>query len=185
MDLIDSRLRNVWADAREFCALVNLASITGRKIRPRLFQEIMVTLQYRLLHYEVGSTGLHVSISHAIQIGILVFTTTIFLHVAGIPTRYYWLTSQIRKMLKAWEIPTDTQGRKLRLWLLCISSISGLYDGTGEWLSPATSHALAELDLKEWRDVKVILKEYLWIDVLHDPLAENVMKKCWSRIPDS
>lgn len=174
LEVIDPRLQDVWADAREFCALVNLASMTGSKIKPRLFQETMVTLQYRLLH----SNTEYSKISHAIQIGVLVFTTTIFLHVAGIPTRYYWLTSQIRKVLRDYKEFYDVQSRKLRLWLLFVSAVSGLYDGSGKWLDPSILQTLTDLSLKEWEDVKAILKAHLWIDVLHDSEGKRIMERC-------
>lgn len=176
--VLEPRLKDIWADAREFCALVNLASLTGRKIQPHLFQEIMVSLQYRLLHFETEVTTCQPVLTRAIQIGTLAFTTTIFLHVAGIPTRYYWLTAQMRKVLKDYDEPSNVQDWKTKLWLLVTAAITGFGGCFGTLLNLALSRSMTELKLFEWQDIKSVLKEYLWVDVLHDIHGKKVTEKC-------
>lgn len=51
----DIRVVNVWLDLRDFTVSVNLAHQTGRKIAPVLFQEVLISVQYRLYHLAYGT----------------------------------------------------------------------------------------------------------------------------------
>jgi hypothetical protein len=67
---LDTKLRYVWADLREFTRSANLAFQTGQKMDCVLLQEILVSVLYRLqlLHVNAGSPD------EAIHVGMLAFS---------------------------------------------------------------------------------------------------------------
>ena len=172
------QLRIVWEDIREFCKRVNLAHTTGRKIEPRLFQEIMVSLQYRLLYTDrlpdYGSTQM----TEAIRLGCLSFTTSIFLNVGGIHSRYHNLSSQFKLVLEALETPTSKCDWEHRFWLFVVGAISVLRPDVNIWLKVPLSKCQSALHITTWSEAKLCLKKFLWIDVLHDINGEAVFEQC-------
>lgn len=169
----DTRLRHVLADAREFCTIANLAHVTGRKMKPHLFQEIMVSLQYRLLHLDYSASGCS-AMDEAIRLAILCFTTTVFLQVAGIGTRYYRLAAQFRKALLSLEIPTTQSSWHLRLWMLVAAAISTPLKSC-KWLQVALIEGLNQGQICNWTEMKLVLKNFLWIDAIHDAAGQKVL----------
>lgn len=162
----DTRLRDVLADAKEFCTIANLAHVTGRRMKPQLFQEIMVSLQYRLLHLEFGDTKLS-AMDEMMRLTALSFTTTIFLQVAGIGSRYHRLAAQIRETLATIEPPTTLNEWHARLWMITAASMSMPLEPC-KWLREVMREALHAAQISTWLMLKSVLKEYLWIDVIHD-----------------
>ncbi|KAK9349642.1 hypothetical protein V1523DRAFT_448792 [Lipomyces doorenjongii] len=55
----DIRLVNVWLDHREFTTAVNLGQQTQRKHLPGLFQEALISIQYRLQHLAYDDHSRH------------------------------------------------------------------------------------------------------------------------------
>ena len=170
----EDRLGVIWSDAREFCALVNLAHLTGRRIEPRLFQETMVSLQYRLLHKETPDAGLRNTRNEALRLGMLAFTTTIFLHVAGIETRYFNLAQKMERIIKDLDMTANTQESEFRLWLLFVAILSLPSKAVEHWLDNTLSQTIETLAIKSWQKTKLVLKQFLWIDVLHDMEGERI-----------
>ncbi len=201
----DPRLAAVWADMAEFCRTVNLAFATGAKLEPVLFQEMMVSVQYRLLHMRYGgSTGAgehrdavdaH-KLHEAVRLAMLAFATTVFMQIAHIDMRYAHLASGLEAALRALEVPlaadADCCGMELRVWLLLVANTSlppsprravaeiEEDSGTGNWLETELVQALRELGVASWAGTREILKRWgLWIDMVHDRRGKNMLTGVW------
>jgi hypothetical protein len=48
----DLKLINVWLDLYEISRATNIATQTGRKLQPDLLQDVMISVQYRLLNLQ-------------------------------------------------------------------------------------------------------------------------------------
>ncbi|KAH8895361.1 hypothetical protein GQ53DRAFT_839014 [Thozetella sp. PMI_491] len=119
----DSRLDNVWLDLREFARAINVAVQAKRKIDPELFQETLVSGQYRLLQLSYDSDDAH----ELLRLGLLAFTTTLFLDTYGIRQSYAHLGEQLRTLLRRWLDRTANESPpELNLWLIMM--LSGLYN---------------------------------------------------------
>ncbi|TVY80557.1 hypothetical protein LSUE1_G003254 [Lachnellula suecica] len=158
---LDSKLSHIWADLREFSRSANLAFQTGQKMDCTLFQEVLVSVQYRLQLLEMVTGPL----DEAMQVGMLAFNTDIFLQMQGLEIRFGRLSSRIRDSLLGLN---DTFLLTFKLWLLFAAQMC-IGFGTEElWLKRDISETLEALCLTSWKATRDILKDYLWIDVLHD-----------------
>ena len=142
----------------------------------------MVSLQYRLLHIETEGSCKYLQ---ARRIGTLAFTTTIFLHVAGIPSRYLWLTDEMKQVLKYTNTFKDRVDLEFRVWLLFVAGITGFHNGGEHWLKAALSGVLTEMKLHTWHEVKLVLKAHLWVDILHNGHARKIFESAEALRADS
>lgn len=174
----DTRLRHVVADTREFCTIANLAHVTGRRMKPQLFQEIMVSLQYRLLHLGFDDL-IRSAADEALRLAVLSFTTTIFLQVAGIETRYSRLAARFKSALVTLETQTTECSPHAKVWMLVAASIS-LSLTSHKWLRIALSETVGEAHISEWSEMKRVLKKFFWVDVIHDAAGKAVFENASS-----
>ncbi|KAL2167994.1 hypothetical protein VTG60DRAFT_529 [Thermothelomyces hinnuleus] len=194
----DEHLRNVALDLREFCLAANLAYQTGRKIPADLYCETLVSVQYRLLALrdekggralegeekeEKEEEGADTPSSHEIpagpdaeallRLGMLAFTSAIFLQIKRMPVRYGDLARRVRECadrLARVRPEEGTESGGLVLWFLSVARTSVLVgDEDEELLARAAGPAVDALQLWEarWPDVRELLRRYMWIDWVH------------------
>lgn len=184
-DIVDSRLNHIWIDAMEFCEISNLAFATSRRLESGLFQEIVISLQYRLLNLEYldefsfdnrgdPQNRLH----EAVRCGLLALTVTIFLKIPNKEVRYHILGLQLKAALLALEAPGSSEEWEMRLWLYFMAGLSLFPVGERDWLVNGLKKCLRTLRLTSWSEAKVVLKQYLWIDMIHDTEGERVLGWC-------
>ncbi|KAF0644286.1 hypothetical protein FPSE5266_03407 [Fusarium pseudograminearum] len=75
----DWRLQNAFKDLRDFSALANKLSPGAQKLEPEAFQEIMLSIQYRLLQLDFSSDPN--PLQEALRVGLLAYESTIFLQI--------------------------------------------------------------------------------------------------------
>jgi hypothetical protein len=181
--IVDARLHHIWADTRECCDIFNLAFLTRRKLEPRLFQEIIISVQYRLLHLQYlddfsfenrvdSQNRLH----EVLRCSVLAFTTTIFMKIINMEVRYHLLGLQLKAALSALDKPVDSREWELRVWICFVASITLFRGREHEWLAVALTQSLGALELTSWLEVKAALKRHLWIDMIHDAEGLGVFK---------
>lgn len=179
--LLDPRLNSVWTDAQEFCAIMNLARVTGRRMRAGLFQELMISLQYRLVYLDPVRQGMaRENLHEAVRLSTLAFTTSVFLRIAGIDTRYPCLASQLKTTLSTLKPAADEQHSELRLWLLVIAAISLFRTRNKVWLKETITETLRQREMLSWQNMKAIMKKHLWIDMIHDTEGQKLFDLCVS-----
>jgi len=166
---LDMKFHYIWEDLREFARSANLAFQTGQKIDCVLFQEILVSVQYRLLLLDV-STG---SLVQAIYVGMLAFSTNIFLQMQGFAMRFEKLFGQLRDSILKLQRLEDDSMVDLKLWLLFIASLFNVGENKNSWLQPEMRKTLESSNQTSWKIVRNTLKRYLWIDALHDNAARR------------
>jgi len=172
-DIPDWRLVNIWLDLREFSRAANLAFQTGRKLSAELFQEVVISAQYRLLQLP-GFSNDHVESSEegnaptrsiqetVFHLGMLAFSATTFLSLEGMPMRYNGLGAKVRRsVVKLSEIDKETVDTKdwkgflhMKLWYLFVANISVMNGPDDEQLLVAQlAETLVKLGLKPQRVV--------------------------------
>lgn len=178
--ILDSRIENIWHDAQELCAIINLAHLTQRKLQGSLFQESMVSLQYRLLQLHqtpqiIPPNSLH----EAVRLGILAFTTSVFLKTIDNSMRYLDLATSLKVALNALDVQQTPQDWELRLWILVVTAILIFNSGKrSKWLREKLHTATTEFQVSSWLELKVIMKKFLWIDTIHDTQGKNIFLWC-------
>ncbi|CAH0036788.1 unnamed protein product [Clonostachys rhizophaga] len=179
----DPRLSAIWTDVQELCAIVDLSILTQRKIRPELYQEVLVSIQYRLLHLsyskcptDVGGDQKWKDMHEAIRLGILGLTTTLFLYREKVDTSYLTIVSRLDASLLQLEEPADDRAWELRVWLLFMMSVT--LGGGGDRFDGLLVRGLEALRIKSWAATRQLLKSLLWIDLLHDEVGRMVYGRC-------
>ncbi|RDW62815.1 hypothetical protein BP5796_11117 [Coleophoma crateriformis] len=171
----DPRLVNVWLDLYEFSKAVNIATQTGRTVEFELFQETMISIQYRLLHLDY----LDDKAQELLRIVMLEYATKIypplFSHFSTAPMRYPSLRGCLQYYLTTVEQSSNEQSKAL-LWLITTLKLLFLDD---ELKGTQLSQILQVLNLSSWDEVLAILKGFLWIDVLHKEQAKALFDKSW------
>lgn len=172
LDSLDIRLRLVWDDLSEFVRAANIATQCKLSMDNEIYHEVMVSIHYRLvnLHFETGN------VNDTIRLALLAFASTIFLHWRGVENRYQYLALHLKSALfllgqKAGGMPIH-----LILWLH-ITCAAFVFDKTERaCFRPALVQVLRSMRLKLWSEVRLSLKSVLWVDVLHDLPAKQIVE---------
>ncbi|KAI0385753.1 hypothetical protein F5Y04DRAFT_244576 [Hypomontagnella monticulosa] len=148
---VDPELRACWRVMRQFCALVNDAAVVRTKLPKEYLFDTMAAVTYRLLHKSPWpAPG---TIDNAVLLGLLAFSSSIFLQWSGVRLPSAWLPTAYRECLLALEDTVqgdddygfgystsggndgsrigDSSGvcpRPLLLWLLTVGAVSVLGD---------------------------------------------------------
>lgn len=172
LDSIDLRLRRVWNDVSEFVRAANIATQCKRSIDNELYQETMVSIHYRLanLCFDMDS------INEPIRLALLAFTSTLFLQWRGIKIRYEYLAQRLNMAMTSLRHNNRGVPVRLALWIYIIAAISVLDEREKVYLQPALIEVIRELEFGSWDEVRLMLKSILWVDVLHDPLAKEMVE---------
>ncbi|KAH7148290.1 hypothetical protein EDB81DRAFT_932647 [Dactylonectria macrodidyma] len=163
IELWDYKLKNVFTDLQGFSSMANLLIPSHQKLKPELFQEIMLSIQYRLLmlEYPVEVRPLEESI----RIGLLSFESTLVLHTPklGVKLTSDFFYHQLRRGIE--KIRVESQEiADLKLWLLLVGSII-VFKGSETWLVDSINELTGD---QPWADVRRRVKGVMWIDVIHD-----------------
>jgi hypothetical protein len=169
---LDERVANVMKDLHEFSLIANVAYQTERKIDPSTFNEIMVSIMYRLLHltFEIEP------VNEVIRVGMITFATTIFLQWNISSQRYEYMVNLFRgALLKARASAIDLPP-PIQLWLLFTW---GLFTGTkfdGDWYTSWLCEVIELVQVRTWDEARKVLKSVVWIDFLHDPHGKRIFQ---------
>lgn len=164
----DYKLQNVFLDLRDFSNWVNSITLARKKLKPEWFQEIMLSIQYRLLHLEY-SLNTH-SLEEAVRLGLLAFETTVFLQIPGSKMISRVFAQQLRGAVQM-VFATHPQLLDLKLWLLLIGSIM-VFDTREPWLVEAVSELTQGQD---WDTIRQRLMSIMWISNVHDAPGKLVL----------
>ncbi|RSL45938.1 hypothetical protein CEP54_014074 [Fusarium duplospermum] len=161
MDSWDYKIKSAFKDLRDFSALANQLIPARQKLEPEIFQEIMLSVQYRLLVLEY-SLDEH-PLREAIRLGLLAYESTIFLQIQGVKLKSDLFASQLREAIEA--IPVEGEAiANVKLWLLLIGSMV-IFDSKAPWLAQSIQSLTGR---QTWSQVRKRVKEVMWIDIIHD-----------------
>jgi hypothetical protein len=172
---LDWRLQNAFKDLRDFSTLTNRLAPSSQKLKPEAFQEIMLSIQYRLLQMDFSND--QNPIQEALRIGLLAFESTIFLQVRGTKLKSQSFDEQFRFAIQAIPVQGEATAN-VKLWLLLIGSIM-IFRGSEDWLVQSIRSLVGR---QTWADVQERVKEVMWIDVVHDipgRQAYDAAQSCW------
>ncbi|KAK7426260.1 hypothetical protein QQZ08_007290 [Neonectria magnoliae] len=159
----DYRLRNVFVDLRDFASMANSLIPSHEKLRPELFQEIMLSIQCRLLCLEYA-IDLY-PLQESIRLGLLAFESTVFLQTPrlGVKLRSDRFAGQLHQAIMKLHIKTP-EFADLKLWLVLVGSIL-VFDGDEAWLVESINKLTGN---QTWTEVRKRVKDVMWVDIIHD-----------------
>lgn len=166
---IDDELAGAWRTMAEFSLTIKLAVGCRHQIAIETFLDTMAAVMYRLLSmtsFEAGST------EEAIRLGLLAFSSSIFLPWKQIGIHYDHLASTYKDCLakmKCSNIPSH-----LLLWLLMVGAVSVFGNADDEWLKPWLRVIIDLAEVESWVDMQEILTSIMWIGLVHDVPGKDV-----------
>lgn len=162
---IDTKLQNVFYDLRAFSSVASRLATSKTKLRPELFQEIMMSIQYRLLLLKYPTSP----ISEALRIGLLTYQTSVFLQMHGTKVKYDFIANQLTTAIQ--DLPEISFVLlQLKLWLVFIGSIAVL-PSEEPWLVSLVRRLTLD---SSWKVTKDRLGEIMWIKPIHDVAGKQV-----------
>ncbi|TIC89883.1 hypothetical protein CH35J_012316 [Colletotrichum higginsianum] len=176
-DSFDPRLGNVFQDLHDFSLLANYLAETGQKIEPHVFQNLMTSVQYRLLYLEPATRA---GVADMFRLGMSSYITTLFLKVHGAKIPLAALTSQLRSVCRQFEV-ADASTAAVRLlvaWTLVTGAIS-VFDGNEDddaWLIPKLASLRDSLGAT-WPEAEARLGEVMWVELAHSSQGVKVFEK--------
>lgn len=167
---VDDELARLWNLMFEFCVLSNFATCSGYRINFDEFMSVMVSVSYRLLHMHFGDQ----CASEAIRLGLLAFSSSIFLQWRQLGLIYSSLASSYRRCLVG--LKASDVSPELALWLLMVGAVSVMDDNNIYWMRPLFIEKLEARHIRSWAEMEAVMKSIMWVDSIHGRLGEHVFK---------
>ncbi|KAK9420521.1 putative Transcription factor domain-containing protein [Seiridium unicorne] len=163
-------LVQAWEYVMRFCSTINSAAETKRQLPKETLLNAMASVMYRLLHMNNLDIT---SANEAIRLGLLAFSSHIFLNWQNMKAPHTQLPDTYRRCLLNLKSPGALPSQVL-LWLLMIGSVSVFSAVDGVWLLPWMRVNIGLCDTDDWHKLRRELKACPWIDVLHDKPGREI-----------
>ncbi len=70
---------------------------------------------------------------------------------------------------RAAELGTREGGGEVVLWMLFVGEVTGVLEDDGEeWVARRVREVVAGLGLRDWEEVREVLRKFPWVDVCYD-----------------
>jgi hypothetical protein len=159
-----------WAFLKRFCSTINSATEMKRQLPKETLLNAMASVMYRLLRMNSFNST---SIEEAIRLGLLVFSSHIFLDWQDVNIPRAHLARDYRTCLLNLKLP-GTIPSQILLWLLMIGSLPVFTPANDPWLLPWMRVNIDLCEAHTWSELRGQLKEFPWIDILHDKPGQAI-----------
>lgn len=167
-DELDDELAKAWSIVKQFSARINLAYKTRRKLPKELLLDAMASIMYRLMHMSYR----HSSLDECIRLGLLAYSSSIFLQWRGTTMSFHSFSTDYRACLTSSHF-LDLLPHYLQLWILMTGAVSILKEEDYQWLKPQLLSITNSCGLHSWYQARDTLHSVMWIDLLHDHLGKR------------
>ncbi|KAI1771129.1 hypothetical protein F4818DRAFT_213531 [Hypoxylon cercidicola] len=171
---VNGELSNAWNTMSSFCLVANFAVESRQYISINTYLETMASVMYRLfdMHFEPGSS------SEAIRLGLLAFSSSVFLHWGSLGLSYTHLTSEFRGCLI--RLSPSFPSSQLLLWLLMVGAVSIFDTADDAWLKPLWIASMRCSGIDSWDRMQDLLNSFMWIGLVHDKAGKRVFDRLGS-----
>jgi hypothetical protein len=168
-------------DLHAFSCISNVAYQTTRKLSPDTYNEMMISILYRLTHLSFESDILQ----EAIRTGLLVFSSTIFMQRVFMDQPYDHLLGLYTKALSRLRKFTDIDlPVPIVLWLTILSHVVAQGDPSPAWRNVWLDEAILRADINSWTQALEILRSIAWVDFIHDRLGKQTFEAAMLRVEE-
>ncbi|KZL75348.1 hypothetical protein CT0861_11559 [Colletotrichum tofieldiae] len=168
---LDRRLYNIFKDVQGLSQLLNNSSDCGHKIQDMALEELLTSVQSRLLTLKFNEHGNN--IAELLRLSLMAYLTTVFWCFPGLKFDYPHLAMQFRRACLAFS-PTTASEKHHFAWALTVGAISLFQAHNQDWLlrilHPLIRHHLGTT----WVEVKKSLGHIMWIGSIHDCSASEL-----------
>ena len=161
-----------------FDDLISVAHFLNNKppcvrIEPFTYQEILISISYRLLHLCSPADLTHAfqtDLEELCHFSMLAMITTLFFqHGAfGHLVAYKTLTERLQSAIER-ASKTEFMYDPIFLWALFTGGISVFRNASNKaWFSLLIKAYLSRFRIDDWTDARIEIKKFPWIDIVHD-----------------
>ena len=177
---IDTKLHDALRDLHAFSCLSNLAYQTTRKLSPDTYNQMMISILYRLTHLSFPSDPLQ----EAMRTGLLAFSSAIFMQrqFMGQPCDHLrnLYSNAFFRLCKAPGIDLPVL---VALWLAVLSHLVAHQElSRKDWRTVWLDVAISRAGIDSWSQAREILRSVMWVDFIHDRLGEKVVGSALLRL---
>ena len=179
-DALDWKLGNCWKDLHAFSCMSNLAYQTTRKLSPDTYNEMMISILYRLTNLSFEQDVLQ----EAIRTGLLTFSSTIFLTRLYMKQPYEHLFhlfgSALFKLCQSASIMVPPP---IMLWLMILYHlVAYIQPALEDWQSVWLGEAISLTGVSAWPEAHGVLKSIMWVGFVHDAPGRKVFDAAVQRL---
>ena len=204
LPILDSRLLTVYAHLHDLAEAANLAtrlrttktssyqipsnsypiarSWTLLTEQGRIHQDNMVSSLYRIINLNVNTSTppspspFASPAPEVLRLGLLAFASSLFMQWRGSRQRYAYVTeSLLSALLDMQRAAYYGLPLEVVLWLYVLGSVTVFNERERDVVFGVIPGLLEGLGLWNWGDTRRVLKGILWIDAMHDVVAEEVL----------
>ncbi|PYH44036.1 uncharacterized protein BP01DRAFT_299537 [Aspergillus saccharolyticus JOP 1030-1] len=152
----------------------------GAGVEPKLTYpahfDILLPFGYRLLRFSPWQAARPPSLlDDLVQIGLLVFLGAFLRRLDRGITDNVLLARLLRSVADSAEVDRVTQ--EALLWALFVGTASIFQKDAPEWLILRAGVLMQELTLATWEDTLCLLRQFPWVNALHDAPAQHLWKR--------
>lgn len=143
------------------------------KLNDQILLSTMGSVMYALLRMNFPTN----SINEAIRLGLLAFCSHSFLERRGIHLPNGYICENYRTCFE--NVNTQARGAsQILLWFLMIGKISIFTSDTDDsaWIKCRLNENIGMHKDCSWPRLRLILKSFLWIDILHDAPGKMILE---------
>lgn len=159
-------------DLHAFSCMINVASQASRKIRPETYNDIMISILYRLMSLGFDCDDMQ----EAIRLGMVCYCTTIFMQYRRAKHQYRRLFHTFDENLHHLRSRDGKQvPAPLALWLAILPDLApGDEVIMPEWRSEWLREVLLLSGIGAWMKAREMLGTVAWVGFMHDKVGERV-----------
>ncbi|KAM6509443.1 hypothetical protein FALCPG4_017098 [Fusarium falciforme] len=170
---LERRLYGIFKDVQYLSQLINDIHNSGQKIREMCLEELMTSIQSRLLMLEINDSNILLKL---LRLSLLAFLTTVFWSFPGVKFKYPHLANQLRQACLAFT-PTTTEESYILAWALMVGATSVFHDSDQAWLLQILRPLIRDNLGRTWFEVQNNLRRVMWINSIHDSLGIEVFNQ--------
>lgn len=180
---MDIRLLNALRDLHAFSCISNLAYQTTRKISPTTYNEMMISILYRLTHLCFKNDVLQ----EVIRAGLLAFCSTIFMQRHFMDQPYENLLNLYSDALFGLRKSTITDlPTPIVLWLTMLSHVvTGNEHPPADWRSVWLDNVILRSGIDSWPQAHEMLRSIAWVDFVHNRIGKLAFESSVKRLKKS
>lgn len=168
---LDRRLYIIFKDVQGLSQLLNNSFQTGYKIQQIALEELLTSVQSRLLELAFHDNANN--ISELLRLSFVAYLTTVFWNFPGLKFDYPHLAKHLRRACLAFS-PTTVAEKRHYAWALMVGAIS-LYHGYDQvWLRQRLYPLIPDYLGSTWLEARESLSQIMWIGSIHDCSAIGV-----------
>lgn len=167
---IHSQLADILEDVTKVAHVFN-SSGPDFRMDPSVFQELIISIGYRLVHFRpLNEQRPSKWIDAAYHIGLITFVSTLYLQMGPRRSLKYKLVGKYLRDVIDQAAPTIDSD--VVLWLLLLGAISVISDLDRVWFAVKLQECSCMLAIDDWDTLHEHLSRFPWIQSLHSESAK-------------